>query len=226
MSFLLNVKRIIPRAPVNTMDKSTIVSIFPKEIIEFKPTIQPGKFVIPAGSFAKPATLVVGSSSWWKEFDENQPMLEIPQASVLIADSVVKDFCNGILGCNMLDAMPGLFFIPGEITLATLMQSHKHQLEKARNKQNKWYEILVKMADILWSRTNGNPITITNDMKLAASELGLREKAWLKDHIASTEMSPCPACGMLRNTNFPVCNNCKTVVDKKKYESLGLAAAS
>jgi hypothetical protein len=76
------------------MDKTTIVSIYPNEIIETKPTIQPGRFVIPAGSFEKPSITVVGPSSWWREIDMDQPLLEIPVSSVQIADSVIKDYCN------------------------------------------------------------------------------------------------------------------------------------
>src|SRR5690606_5117854 len=102
------------RGPVNPMDKSTIVSIYPKEIDETKCTITPGRFIIPPGSYVRPSTLVVGPSSWWREIDEEQPLLEIPVSSIQLADSVLKDYCNGILGCNMADAMPGLFYVPGE----------------------------------------------------------------------------------------------------------------
>ena len=108
------------RAPVNPMDKSTIVSILPKFISERKATIQPGTFEITPGSFEKPALLVVGPSSWWREIDENQPLLEIPVSSIQVADSVVKDYCNGLLACNMSDMMPGLFYLPGEYNLDKL----------------------------------------------------------------------------------------------------------
>src|SRR5258706_9506503 len=108
------------RAPVNPLDKSTVVSIYPRAIEETKYTIQPGVFKIPAGSYKEPSTLVVGPSSWWKELDESQPLLEIPVSSITIADSIVRDYCNGILCCNMGDATPGLFFIPGEHTVTQI----------------------------------------------------------------------------------------------------------
>src|SRR5258708_5829755 len=102
------------RATPNPLDKSTIVSIYPKGFREVNPTIQPGVFQLEPGSYDKPAILVVGTSSWWRELDEDQPLLEIPCSSIQVADSVVKDYSLGLLGCQMGTAQPGLFFIPGE----------------------------------------------------------------------------------------------------------------
>ena len=114
--FALANKRAVRSMP-NPLDKCTIVSIYPEKIEEFKPTITPGVFVIPPGSYDKPSTLLVESSSWWKELDNNQPLLEIQVPSILIADSVIRDWANGLFQCNMGDAMPGLFFVPGEKTV-------------------------------------------------------------------------------------------------------------
>ena len=66
------------RAPVNPMDKCTIISIYPKDIHERKLTVQPGEFHIPAGTPEKPSILVVGPSSWWRDVGEDEPLLEIP----------------------------------------------------------------------------------------------------------------------------------------------------
>ena len=61
-----NPNRRTIRAPINPLDKSTVVSILPKQISERKITIQPGIFEISPGSFDNPAILVVGPSSWWR----------------------------------------------------------------------------------------------------------------------------------------------------------------
>jgi hypothetical protein len=209
------------RAPINQLDKSTIVSILPKPINERKVTIQPGFFDIPAGSFNNPSILVVGSSSWWREVDESQPMLEIPVSSVQIADSIVKDYCNGLLACNMSDQMPGLFYIPGDFTAERLKKEHFPLLLDASMKQKKWFMELVRIADILWSRSNGNPLSISDDARLACREMNIVNKAWLANY-QQAELTKCPACGNLRDTNFPICASCKTVVDKDKYKQLGL----
>ena len=67
------------RSPINPMDKSTIVSIYPREIDEVKHTIEPGRFHINAGSRDKPSSLVVGTSVWWKDIDPEQPRENDPE---------------------------------------------------------------------------------------------------------------------------------------------------
>jgi hypothetical protein len=209
---------------VNPLDKSTIVSIFPKEIYETKHTITPGTFHLIPGTFDNPSLLVIGPSSWWKEIDESQPPLEIPVSSVIVAESVVNDYCNGILGCDMNDNKPGLFFVPGEHNLVSLRQNYLPLLYKARDKQKSWFTVLVKMADALWSRTNGNPLSIGDDMRLAAHELNIEDKPWLKDFFTS-RLIPCIACGNLNRETVVVCPNCKVVLDKEKFKELGLGFA-
>lgn len=204
-----NIFRRAPiRAPVNPLDKSTIISIFPKELDETKHTISPGRFILPPGSYDKPSLLTVGPSSWWKELDEDQPSLEIPVSSIQIADSIVKDYCNGILGCNMADAMPGLFYIPGEQDIISIKKLYIQELNKALDRQKKWYTVLVKLGDSLWARSNGNPLAISDDMRMAAKELNLQAtKDWMKDH-QMVDMVRCKACGSLKNPLYPVCSSC------------------
>ena len=212
------------RAPVNPMDKSTIVSILPKTISERKATIQPGFFDIPAGTFDNPAILVVGPSSWWREIDDGQPLLEIPVSSIQIADSIVKDYANGLLACNMGDMMPGLFYIPGEHTLATIRKDYMSLLLRAQTTQKKWFMELVRIADILWSRSNGNPLAISEDARLACKELNISNKPWLGD-LQTAELVRCVACGALRNQLFPICQTCKAIVDPTRAKELNLQFA-
>lgn len=222
-AWMSNDRRVI-RSMDNPLDKTTIVSIYPKRIDEVKPTIDPGRFIIEAGSYEKPALLVVGISSWWRDVNPDEPLLEIPQSSITVADSIVKDYCNGILACNMGDAMPGLFYIPGEKSLEVIKKEHKPLLDKALVKQRNWYQALVKLADVSWARTNGNPLSIGDDMRLAAQELQLKDKAWLKD-FSTISLKNCPACGALRNEMYPVCQVCHTIIDKAAYDKAGFKAA-
>lgn len=199
------------RGPVNPLDKSTIVSIYPREIIETKHTIQPGRFIIQPGTFDAPAILVVGPSSWWREIDETQPLLEIPVSSIQIADSIVKDYCNGIFGCNMDSAVPGLFYVPGNYTVKDIKTNFTKELDKANSKQNNFWSELVKLADSLWARSNGNPLAISDDMRLAARSLNVHAtKDWMKD-FKMIEMVRCFACGSLKNPQYPVCATCRAV---------------
>jgi hypothetical protein len=212
------------RAPVNPMDKSTVVSILPKPLLERKITIQPGIFQLAPGTFENPSILVVGTSSWWREVDENQPLLEIPVSSIQIADSIVRDYCNGLLACDMDSQMPGLFYIPGEFTLAKLKAEHMPLLIKAKDKQKKWFLELIRIADILWSRSNGNPLSISDDARLACKELNIQNKPWMGD-MQAAELVRCVACGSLRNAQFPICQTCKAIADPELAKKLNLTFA-
>lgn len=198
------------RAPVNPLDKATVVSIFPVELDEKKHTLQPGRWIIPPGSYEKPTCLTVGPSSWWREIDPEQPLLEIPVASILVADSIVRDYCVGMLGCDMGAKMPGLFYIPGEISSEAMKLQYKNLLDIANTKQRSWFEELVRIADIAWARTNGNPLSINELMKMAATSLGHEDREWLKAYH-SVSMTRCFACGTLKNPTFPVCPACRAI---------------
>lgn len=213
------------RAPINPMDKSTVASILPKRIVERKATCQPGTFELNPGTFENPSVLVVGPSSWWREVDENQPLLEIPVSSIQIADSIVRDYANGLLACNMADQMPGLFYIPGEFTVEKLKKEHTALLLSAQAKQKKWFLELVRIADILWSRSNGNPLSISDDARLACRELNITNKPWLGD-AQQAELVRCIACGSLRNAHFPICQTCKAIADPELAKKLGLTFAT
>lgn len=219
-----DLKRRTIRAPVNPMDKCTVISIYPKPVHEKKYTIQPGVFDIEPGSYENPAILVVGPSSWWKEIDENQPLLEIPQSSIQIADSIVKDYINGIYGCDMGENMPGLFYLPGALTVDRIKKDHKAELDEANRKQRNWFMFLVKMADSVWARSNGNPLSIIDDCRIAARELNMINKEWLRDAEA-VELVRCKACGHLKNPLYPICPNCKAIDNPERAKELGLIFA-
>ena len=204
-----NRRRII-RSAKNPLDKCTVVSIFPKEIHADKETVDPGHFVIPSGTFDEPGVLAVGTSSWWKDIDINQPMQEIVVGSIQMANSIINDYCNAVLGSDMSSAMPGLFFVTGVKTAKEVKSDYKKKLTEVKDKQDNWYRVLVKMADILWARTNNNPIVIADEMKLAAESLGLKEKAWLRDFVLMEKVN-CKACGSLKDPKYPVCQVCKAV---------------
>jgi len=205
----LSNRRMI-RSSKNPMDRCTIVSIFPKSIHEVKHTIEPGVFNILAGTYENPSILVVGPSSWWREIDLDQPMLEIPVSSIAIANSVIQDYSNGMLGCDMSSAMPGLFFVMGEKKVSEIKTEYKAKLEETKAKQDNWFKVLVRLADSLWARTNGNPLVIADEMRLAAVNLNMNDKPWLRD-FKTVEMQPCKACGGLKNPMYPVCPSCKNV---------------
>lgn len=223
--------RMGARMPVNPLDKCTVISVFPEKITEHKASVFPGLFEIEAAPKDDFSLMVVGPASWWKEMEPNQPMLEIPHSSIQVAESFIRDWAVGLIACDMQGQMPGLFYIPGGHNkksatdykdLITGKTFHT-MLFEARERQKKWFSELVRMADIMWVRTSGNPLAIDKNAKIAARELGLN-KIWLQDYV-KLEMSNCPACGSLVNPIYPVCSNCKTVINKEKAKELGLEFA-
>lgn len=218
---ILGNRRIPARQPVNPADKCTVFSIYPKTIDEVKHTISPGRFIIPAGSIENPSRLVVGSSSWLREIDVDQPYLEIPNSSYQVANSIVTDYCNGLIGCNMEDAMPGIFFIPGDITVELLLKEYKSTFDKAVVKQTRFWHSIIELTDILWSNTNGNPLCVSEDARLACRMTGIENKDWMQNFQNMGQVR-CIACGSLRNPAFPVCASCNRIVDKALYDSLKL----
>jgi hypothetical protein len=131
---------------------------------------------------------------------------------------------NGLLACNMADQAPGLFYVPGEFTVAKLKTEHAALFTKAQASQKKWFLELIKIADILWSRSNGNPLSISDDARLACKELNIQNKPWLGD-IQASELIRCIACGALRNPLFPICQTCKAIADPVRAKELGLTFA-
>lgn len=214
------------RAPVNPLDKCTVVSIFPRRIVSRKPTIQPGKFVLEPGTTENPSILPVGPSSWWTNFGENHPTVEVVTSSILVADSIVKDYCNGLLGFEQNAAQPGIFFVEGSHDATSIKKNHAGLIEVASKRQSVWYQNLVRQADILWARSNRNPLAISDFARLAAEALNLKEgKEWMGD-FKTLEQRACPLCGHFGNPAYPVCGNCHHVIDQKRYDALNLKKVS
>lgn len=221
--------------PINEADKCTIVSVYPDEIITIKPTLTPSIFVIPKCNDIKNdfELSVIGPASWWKELEENQPFLEIPTGSVIMAASVINDWANGLPDCNMGDRMPGLFFIPGEWDKKSIKAYKTKQgitfemlLVDARKKQKAWFEEILNTTDVMYARTGGNPRTVGKLSKIAAIELGEeKNKPWMAN-IVTKSLDNCPSCGEMINLNYPICKHCKAVVNEARAKELGLKFAS
>jgi hypothetical protein len=93
-------------------------------------------------------------------------------------------------------------------TIKWVKSDFKAELELARQRQHNWYMFLVKAADSLWARSNGNPLAVSDDMRMAAKELNVTaNKDWMRD-FQMVDMVRCKACGSLKNPQFPICASC------------------
>ena len=223
---------VMQRLPTNPMDRCTIVTLIPKIITELKPTLFPGRFIIPAAKPGDYELYTVEPTSYFiPSINERQPPTEVQVNSVMLAESIVKDYCIGIYECNMTDKMPGIFFIPGEWTRKNIQsytdpagKTFQVILDDAKQKQKNWYMALVQSADVLWARSGGNPKTISDDSRLAAESLQLKDKPWMQDFI-TVSLVNCKSCGELVNPTYPVCKHCHAILDAKKAKELDIQFA-
>jgi hypothetical protein len=223
-------RKVIHQLPKNKFDRATIVSIFPKIILEVKHTIFPGRFEIPAADKDDFSILVIESSSYYKPSTiEKMPPTEIQVNAAALAESIVNDYLTAVWMSSKGSRSPGLFWIPGEWTKKTILgytaedgTTFAQLLENSRASQKVWFKLLVDAADELWARSGGNPKAIPEDSKMGAEVLGIeKSKPWMQNTIAST-LSNCPSCGSMVNLNFPVCHVCKAIINKEKAKELDL----
>lgn len=225
--------RMPRRMETNPLDKCTIVNAYPKEVVAIKSTIFPGRFLVPAApSFNDFALLTIGPSSWYKPVDEFNQILEIPCSSKQVADAIVNDHIGALPGVAG-DARPAMFVILGEhnkLTVNSYKDIHDIKFEtllkSALIKQKNYYENLIKQADVLWTRTNGNPLSISDDARIAAEALGIaKNKTWMGDFMAMQKLN-CPGCGNLVDPNYPICPICKAITNETLAKERGIKFAS
>ncbi len=72
--------------------------------------------------------------------------------------------------CDMNERMPGLFFLPGEVGLKDLFDKHKVALDLAKKRQLEFFRALVEAADTMWARTNGNPLSVSDQMHMEQNQ--------------------------------------------------------
>lgn len=213
-------QRKVVRGTPNPLDIATIISVFPREVRDFKPTVFPGNFLIKPGTPEKPTLTYIGSSYWVAGGLMEMPEIEVPHSGIVMADSIIKDYCNGLVGCNMGDKKPGLFCVNGSIEEKDIP---KERLAQTIKFQENWFYDLVKIADVLWVRTNGNPTAVNEMNIMAAQQLGLK-KPWM-DKIVQQDLIKCMACQTLVGNLAIVCPNCKVVLDTKRWNEMKLQFA-
>lgn len=210
MDITPSTKRTI-RQQTNPLDKATVVSVCPLLVDEYKHTIQPGHFYLKPASPDKPALLVITPASWWRDTGDDMPLIEIPNGAMLVAQSLVQDYVEGMIGVGQ-DAKPGFFYVPGEHDIKSIREKFGSELDNAVQRQRRWFRNLVDMADKDWAASNGNPSVISGLMKMAAMSLNFNDRPWMKTSI-DIQKVPCVACGNLRNPAYPVCGTCNRTVD-------------
>lgn len=203
-------QRPIIRAVPNPRDVSTIVCIYPKDWSDRKETLQPNEFHVKGGTFEEPGLTTIKTATYTQDNDPDKPLQEILLSSIQVSESIIRDYCIGLLGVSIGTAQPGMFFVPGEIKkIDEIKKNYFNDLLAAKLRQDKWFQSLIKIADALWSRSDGNPMMIWDEMRFAAEQLGV-EREWVRQY-SYIEKVRCFACGAQRDPRYPICPSCKTI---------------
>jgi len=201
---------------------ATVVSIVPFPIVETKPGIYPGTFVIPAAENNVPEVLVVGESVYFVEVDDKRS-IKVKCSPNDIARAIVDDYTKSNLEYSpSRDSGPGIFWLPGRVTTKQAQKDFKHELERAIMQQNNWFLALIKLADDDWEKTRQHK-TISDTQRHAARTLQL-DRPWLiKTEVPVASTVNCAACQSAISPEAIICPNCKCIRDMNKWKQLSFA---
>lgn len=203
------------------MSKATVVSIYPFELKELKPGLNPGFFQIPAcNSYDEPVLFTVGPSMYHVYLGEKRNF-PVEVEAIKIAQSIVNDIVNSHLESDD-ESHAGLLAIDGEINGQILKTKYKDHLQELKNCQTRWFRKLVVMADNDWEKYHTH-VSISDLQRKAVSMLNL-ERPYM-DVIKSDVPKLCPVCQDLIPVNAIVCKSCKAVLDVDKYKEFQFAAS-
>lgn len=200
---------------------ASIVSIVPFPINEEKHGIYPGFFQIPASVEGIPEILVIGESIHFIEVDVDKS-ISVTNPSYKVADSVVKDYIESMLGASgPNNSGPGIFWAPGRLDVGSVYKTCAVELKAAQVRQHNWFLSMVSIADDDWEKTHQHRV-ITDMQRFAAKSLNL-DRPWIMQIKDSTNSIKCPGCGTQVSSGVVVCAICKCILDKEKYSKLSFA---
>lgn len=207
------------------MESATLISICPCTIREQKP-ILPSEFYLDKGSFEKPTILLVGKGindiyvgEGRGQAGPERSVIRVPVEADVIAAAVVVDWIEAQYGIILPDAIPGFFWMPGHVTVASIGT----KLIEANEHQNLWFKNLVKLADDDWNKFRQHK-TISDIQRYACNSLKL-ERPWLLDNEIVMALSECPSCFEKVNPKAIVCSHCQYVLDEERHKAMTYARA-
>lgn len=205
-------------------DCSTIFSIVPFEVREFKPGIYPGWFIIPrCEDDDEPSRLLIDrpSKHMMHVGGQKKPIV-LETNTATIAKSVVTDFLGSQL-YTTADAKPGITFIQGNVSLEEFKVVYSDEYKRIKKSQDRWLLNVIKETDNDWNRYH-NLRVVSDHARFAARKFKL-DKEWLRDAITALEDVHCIACRSKIDKEAIVCPICRTVQDPIKFKEMGLSLA-
>jgi hypothetical protein len=204
-------------------DISTIFSIVPFEIREFKPGLYPGSFNIPAClNDASPQILQVSASEHLMTVGGKKEPIRIITPSYQIANSIVIDFFDGQLWTTP-EERPGICWIQGSIDIVLFKTKHLDMYDKMKLQQRKWFVRICKQTDNEWKKQQSYRV-VSDQARFAAHSLGL-DPEWLRAEEVGFTFNKCPACSTMNDPQNSVCSNCRCILNEEKYKKQTFAKA-
>jgi hypothetical protein len=202
---------------------ATIVSIFPRRLVEVKPGLNPAEYVIPAGSVDNPSMLIIEDNVYYLMDSDPlsdskiQSKIKVPVRPIELAQSIIMDYVSALISVES-NKMPGLFAVKGGYDDPKLVKARFHQNIQTMNEvQISWFQALVLMADEIWAKTRA-PHGISDLQREACRQLHI-EREWLISAKPS-DMVKCKFCTMLVNSDAVICPSCRHVINPEKYKAM------
>jgi hypothetical protein len=209
-------------------NKATIVSIAPFQLINNQPGMTPIRHTIPAADPKVGFSILHVNNGYAHEPIPLSDPIRMSHREIYASDlaySIIYDRTHNQLSYGP-DAYPGLFFVPGHLTVQDVLDKHKVELKKVNETQNNWFMRLVMEADDDWQKYHQHRM-ITSTQRLAAKSLGLK-RDWITvlEPMESPTTIPCPACFTDIHPDSLICANCKTVLKPAEHERKFTKAAT
>jgi len=203
--------------------KATIVNTLPFAIAtDRKPGLIPGSFQIPAAVKGGYSLTVIPDCVEVQSIPLREQALRTTLSGEVVAEAVVADYivsCMGASNTPNFDgslALPGIFWLPGEVTAVALEKEHKARLITALNNTKAWFQRLIVLADDEWSKNHQRKF-ILDLQRVACNYLNL-SREWNADTLI-VNSSNCPSCGTSVGA-VVVCPTCKFILDMDKFATM------
>lgn len=209
---------------VQYKDQSTIISIYPHSINEFKPGLYPGRFIMKeCEDEERPEFLVIGLSIHLVNIPD-RPALQVETASYTIAKAVVRDFFDSQANHDAEhNAHPGLAALPGSVDYKTFKEKHSKLHDQMKSGQKAWGLKLVKENDNNWNRYHNHKMMLPLGLYFG-KKFGFTadQKPWLADVETVLEQPRCPVCAIPVDTRAIVCTNCNPnfILKPEEYKKI------
>lgn len=209
--------------------KSTIISIVPFPIDEFKPGLIPGHFHVDAKKGDDPVCTVIGDSFFYVYIDADRGNLRVPAPSYHVCRSICFDYLTAQLEANE-DCHPGLFWKDGIWTPERVRKEAADELAHFERCQYNWFKALVMRADDDWEKTRTH-YAISDTQRHALRAIDPENKAgrpWIvknfeESRVIAENTITCPSCGSDLIASAVICRYCHLIIDQVRYNQMSFA---